>query len=123
MVEGGPVYSVQRLVRSRRRGRGIQYLVDWEGCGPEARQWVPASFIVDPQLVKGFHRENPDQPCLPSSAVPISQQSRSRPPSTPLSEEQADNQEVQGKVDLMDTEDSLTEETGSFPATPPSTGS
>lgn len=58
MVNGGPVYPIHRLVRSCRRGRGIQCLVDWEGYSPEARQWVPASFIVDPQLVTEFHLEN-----------------------------------------------------------------
>uniref|UniRef100_A0AAQ4R240 Chromo domain-containing protein n=1 Tax=Gasterosteus aculeatus aculeatus TaxID=481459 RepID=A0AAQ4R240_GASAC len=62
IVDGGPVYSVRRLIRSRRRGRGIQYLVDWEGYGPETRSWVPAGFIVDPRLITGFHQQHPDQP-------------------------------------------------------------
>nr|XP_040035398.1 chromobox protein homolog 7-like [Gasterosteus aculeatus aculeatus] len=62
IVDGGPVYSVRRLIRSRRRGRGIQYLVDWEGYGPETRSWVPAGFIVDPRLITSFHQQHPDQP-------------------------------------------------------------
>lgn len=52
--EGGLVYSVRRIVDSRRRGRGWQYLVDWEGYGPEARQWIPGSFIVDPSLISAY---------------------------------------------------------------------
>ncbi|KAL2089298.1 hypothetical protein ACEWY4_013987 [Coilia grayii] len=55
VVDGGEVFSVRQLLKVRRRGRGFQYLVDWEGYGPEERSWVPARFILDRTLI-AIHR-------------------------------------------------------------------
>ncbi|XP_061833361.1 uncharacterized protein [Nerophis lumbriciformis] len=61
VIEGGAVYKVKRLLAVRNRGRGRQFLVDWEGYGPEERQWVPSRHIVDPTLIRDFYRDHPEQ--------------------------------------------------------------
>lgn len=45
------VYTVRQLLVVWRPSHGCQYLVDWEGYDPEERSWVPASNIVDPDLM------------------------------------------------------------------------
>ncbi|CAI5671393.1 unnamed protein product [Oreochromis niloticus] len=66
VVDGGPVYTVWRILASRPRGRGVQYLVDWAGYGPDERSWVPSRFILDPSLISDFRRRRPG----PSGAGP-----------------------------------------------------
>ena len=74
LLNGGPVYTIQRLLRSRRRGRGLQYLVDWEGYGPEERQWVLARHVLAPGLISEFHRLHPDQPIRTSAVSRLAHQ-------------------------------------------------
>ncbi|KAI4797502.1 hypothetical protein KUCAC02_025044 [Chaenocephalus aceratus] len=69
MIDGGPVYTVKKILASRKRGRGRQLLVDWKGYGPEERIWIPSRFVIDKSLIEDFDRLNSEEPG-PSGAVP-----------------------------------------------------
>ncbi|KAL0177344.1 hypothetical protein M9458_026238, partial [Cirrhinus mrigala] len=62
LLEDGSIYSVKEILQSRRRGGQLQYLVDWEGYGPEERLWVPRADILDPTLLEDFHTSHPEFP-------------------------------------------------------------
>ncbi len=56
LVDGKEEYEVERVINSRRFGRGrqVQYLVHWKGYPESDDQWIPWSDLNAPELLAEF---------------------------------------------------------------------
>jgi hypothetical protein len=60
-VDDHPEFEVEEILASRRRGRGIQYLVKWQGYDHNENTWEPKGNVDNaPELIKTFHQKNPN---------------------------------------------------------------
>ena len=72
-IDGDLKWEVERIVKSeiityvrrRRRMQEIRYFVKWAGCSEDENTWEPPESVDNAQeMVKEFHRENPEMPKL-----------------------------------------------------------
>lgn len=62
-IEADLEYEVEEVLDSRRRGRGIQYLILWKGYPISDSTWEPPDNVRNAQdLVADFHRRYPNKP-------------------------------------------------------------
>ncbi|KAK3563212.1 hypothetical protein QTP86_018264 [Hemibagrus guttatus] len=77
IMDEGSAYLVRDILDSRRRGGHLEYLVDWEGYGPEEQSWVLRNDVLDPALLEDFHARNPNRPASRGKGRPPRQLSAS----------------------------------------------
>ena len=80
LLEEGPVYAIREILASRRRRGRLEYLLDWDGYGPEERAWVLRDDILDPALLEAFHRDHPHLPAPRGRGRPRRRRLRLRDP-------------------------------------------
>ncbi|XP_025032010.1 uncharacterized protein LOC112542731 isoform X2 [Python bivittatus] len=86
VVKGEEEYEVEAILDSRRRGKGLQYLVHWKGYPEAEHSWENARNVHAPELVIDFHR------CFPS---------KPKPPGTPAVNQQAEGGDSSLEEDLV----------------------
>jgi hypothetical protein len=59
--DGVEEYVVDKILDSRRRGRGWSYYVSWKGYGPEDNLWLPRAQLVDCEALDRWEEEHPEE--------------------------------------------------------------
>jgi len=51
LVDGEPEYTIQEIVRDRKRGRGTEYMVQWKGWPIEEATWEPEETVGETEAL------------------------------------------------------------------------
>ena len=57
-ADGEREWLVERILDRRRRGRGWQYLVRWQGYGPEHDSWLRGAQVADLEALDVLRKEH-----------------------------------------------------------------
>ncbi|RXW17191.1 hypothetical protein EST38_g8660 [Candolleomyces aberdarensis] len=57
--DGAEEWWIDRIIDSRRRGRGWRYLVRWRGYGPEDDEWLPGKELEDCEALDIWQKAHP----------------------------------------------------------------
>ena len=60
--EGNKEHIIERILDTRKRGRGYQYLVRWIGFGHEDDEWIPRKDLEDCEALDRWIEDNGDWP-------------------------------------------------------------
>ena len=53
-MDGEPEYTIQEIVRDRKRGRGTEYLVQWKGWPNEEATWEPEEAVKETEALNTY---------------------------------------------------------------------
>lgn len=60
MDDGSHEYVLERILDSKRYGRGRRFLVAWKGWGPEHDLWLPGAEVRDTAALEEWLKEHPE---------------------------------------------------------------
>lgn len=60
--DGLQEHEIDRILDSRPRGRGYQFLVRWKGFGPEDDEWLRAGLLEDCEALDVWYESGSDGP-------------------------------------------------------------
>ncbi|TPX36791.1 hypothetical protein SeLEV6574_g08003 [Synchytrium endobioticum] len=55
-------YDIREVLDVRRRGRGFEYLIWWEGYPKAESTWEPQRVLNDDNMLQEWHKRNPNKP-------------------------------------------------------------